>query len=56
MPQPNYGYMDPYSAEAQEIERKYLNDPSLEQKDRDSWCEIYFRILENLRKQNLERD
>ena len=38
--------------QAQEIERKYLNDPSLEQKDRDSWWEIYFRILENLRKQN----
>lgn len=38
--------------QASEIEKKYLQDPSLEQKDRDSWWEIYFRILENIRKQN----
>lgn len=38
--------------QAQEIEEKYLRDESLEQKDRDSWWDIYFRILENIRKQN----
>jgi len=37
---------------AKHIEENYLNDPSLEQTDRDSWWDIYFRILENLRKQN----